>query len=88
MDYLYFYIKIFIYNHTNKGLPLLKELKFRQVIRIIFSAILVSFESLNSGISFCLIFGIPTYFGVYSSVMPAIIYSIFGTAKNLSIGNL
>ena len=40
----------------------------------------------TAGIGFALLAGLPPVYGLYSSFVPVILYSLFGTSRHISVG--
>jgi len=52
----------------------------------IFAGIITAILLIPQGMAYALLAGLPVEVGIYSSLLPAVIYAIFGTSRILSVG--
>ena len=53
-----------------------------------FQIFVISDISLFTGIGFALLANLPPVYGLYSSFVPVILYSVFGSSRHISVGNV
>lgn len=73
----------------NKYIPLLNTLSaynFDFFKSDLLSGITLGLILIPQGIAYAIIAGLPPIFGLYSALIPPVIYAIFGTSRRLSIG--
>jgi SulP family sulfate permease len=73
----------------NKYIPLLDTLKNYHLSlfkKDALSGITLGLILIPQGIAYAIIAGLPPIFGLYSAVIPPIVYSFFGTSRRMSIG--
>ncbi len=52
----------------------------------VFAGIITAILLVPQGIAFALLAGLPPQFGLYASILPPLIYAVFGTSRTLSVG--
>ncbi|MEQ9467977.1 MAG: sulfate permease [Ekhidna sp.] len=52
----------------------------------LFAGITVGIMLIPQGMAYALIAGLPPVYGLYASIVPQVIYAIFGTSRSLSVG--
>lgn len=75
-------------NRIQKILPILRWLpnyKRTQLSGDIFAGVTVSIMLIPQGMAYALIAGLPPVYGLYASIMPQLVYAIFGTSRQLSV---
>ena len=58
----------------------------RQLIGDLIAGITIGVTHVPQGIGFALLASLPPVFGLYSSFVPVLLYSIFGTSRHISVG--
>ncbi|MEQ8241547.1 MAG: SulP family inorganic anion transporter, partial [Cyclobacteriaceae bacterium] len=52
----------------------------------VFAGITVGIMLIPQGMAYALIAGLPPVYGLYASIVPQVIYALFGTSRQLSVG--
>ena len=77
------------YNVLKKIIPILKWLpnyKKKNLYYDFFAGINVGVLLIPQGMAYALIAGLPPIYGLYAALIPQIVYAIFGTSRQLSVG--
>lgn len=75
-------------NSLNRFFPILQWLSGYQRNNLngdLFAGITVGIMLIPQGMAYALIAGLPPVYGLYASIVPPIIYAIFGTSRQLSV---
>lgn len=59
---------------------------FESLFRDLIAGITVGLTSIPQGIAYAMIAGLPPQIGLYSSIFPGIVYSLFGSCKDITLG--
>jgi len=77
------------YNVLKKIIPILKWLpnyKKKNLYYDFFAGINVGILLIPQGMAYALIAGLPPIYGLYAALIPQIVYAVFGTSRQLSVG--
>jgi len=77
------------YNVLKKIIPILKWLpnyRIKNLYYDFFAGINVGVLLIPQGMAYALIAGLPPIYGLYAALIPQIVYAIFGTSRQLSVG--
>lgn len=58
----------------------------KQLVGDIIAGITIGVTHVPQGIGFALLAGLPPVFGLYSSFVPVLVYSVLGTSRHISVG--
>ena len=75
-------------NWIQKSLPILQWLpnyKRSQLNGDVFAGLTVGIMLIPQGMAYALIAGLPPVYGLYASIVPQLVYAIFGTSRQLSV---
>ncbi|XP_059051531.1 sodium-independent sulfate anion transporter-like [Achroia grisella] len=64
----------------------LPNYKLEYLVRDIIAGITVGLTSIPQGIAYALVAGLPPQVGLYSSIFPGIMYAIFGSCRDVTVG--
>ncbi|XP_038212218.1 sodium-independent sulfate anion transporter-like isoform X1 [Zerene cesonia] len=64
----------------------LPEYCFEYLIRDLIAGITVGLTSIPQGIAYAMVAGLPPQVGLYSSIFPGLVYAIFGSCKDVTVG--
>ncbi|XP_052750107.1 sodium-independent sulfate anion transporter-like isoform X1 [Galleria mellonella] len=64
----------------------LPNYKLDYLLRDFIAGITVGLTSIPQGIAYALVAGLPPQVGLYSSIFPGVVYSIFGSCKDVTVG--
>lgn len=64
----------------------LPNYSFHYLLRDAIAGITVGLTSIPQGIAYAILAGLPPQIGLYSSIFPGIVYAIFGSCKDVTVG--
>ncbi|XP_037293744.1 sodium-independent sulfate anion transporter isoform X1 [Manduca sexta] len=64
----------------------LPKYTFEFLLRDIIAGITVGLTSIPQGIAYAMVAGLPPQVGLYSSIFPGLVYSMFGSCKDVTVG--
>src|SRR3712207_3650257 len=64
----------------------LRNYKRGYLPRDLLSALIVTAMLVPQGMAYALLAGLPTIYGLYASMVPAIVYALFGTSRHMPVG--
>ena len=57
-----------------------------QVTSDLIAAVIVTVMLIPQSLAYALLAGLPAHVGLYASILPLVIYAVFGTSRTLSVG--
>ena len=72
-----------------KYLPIigwLKSYRFKDFNDDVFAGVITAILLVPQGIAYAILAGLPPELGLYASILPPILYAVFGTSRTLSVG--
>ena len=75
-----------IYRRLFPGLGWLEGYRHSDLTADLLSGITIAFILIPQGMAYAMVAGLPAEYGLYATVIPPVIYALFGTSNKISIG--